>query len=258
MRNRLLLLLSAFVWLACQTSDSTEFGIEPGTNTYNDDASPAKKLFCSGTNCDNPNNIEQYSYNSAGKLTRVEYVGRVTSGKMETYSYIDYTYNQNGQLIQKVRFGKYGSGSVWVAYDESEYLYVDGVLKTERNYFNQRNPEQRVLTGQVEYEFKNGKLTEQKWFDANKQLSRRVVNDYKDNVLIRETWYSDTNKIIRLFTHSFAGNRRQISEHMPNSKEQIALIEKLYDKQGRLSTEETKVNNPLLCSMVAGIIRYTY
>ncbi|KAA9347912.1 hypothetical protein [Larkinella humicola] len=258
MKNRLLLLLSASLWLACQPGDSSEFGIEPGGNTYNDEASPTQKLFCNGTNCDNPNNLETYSYNSAGKLIRIDYIGRVPSGKTETYSYHEYRYNPNGQLAGKTRFGKYGTGSEWVAYDESEYEYADGVLKTERNYFNQRNPEQRVLTGLVEYIYQGGKITEQKWFDANKKLYRRVVNEYKDNVLTRESWYSDTDKVTRLFTHTFAGNRRQISEHLPNSSDQIALIEKTYDKQGRLLTEETKVNNPLLCAMVAGIIRYTY
>jgi YD repeat-containing protein len=258
MKNRLLLLLSASLWLACQTGDSSEFGIEPGGNTYNDEASPSKKLFCNSGNCDNPMNIEQYTYNSAGKLTRIEFLNRNISGKLEIYSYVENRYNQSGQLVGKARFGKYSSDIAWVAYDESEYEYVGGVLKTERNYFNQRNPEKRVMTSQVEYEFKEGKKVGQKWFDANNQLSYRVVYDYKDNVLTRETWYSNTDKIIRLFTHSFAGNRRQISEHMPNSDEQIALIEKTYDKQGRLFSEETKVNNPLLCSMVAGTIRYTY
>ncbi|GAB3899138.1 hypothetical protein GCM10028803_19730 [Larkinella knui] len=258
MKKRLLLLLSASFWLACQPNDSADFGIEPGGNTYNDEAAPKRKLFCNGTNCDSPNNFEQYSYNADGKLTRIEYIGRVASGKTETYAYVEYTYNQKGQLLGKTRFGKYGDDAGWVAYDESEYEYADGVLKTELNYFNQRNPEKRVLTGLSEYRFEDGKIVEQKWFDANRKLNRRVVNDYKDNVLIRETWYSDTDKITRLFTHSFAGNRRQISEHMPNSNDQIALIEKTYDKQGRLSTEETKVNNPLLCAMVAGIIRYEY
>jgi hypothetical protein len=258
MRNRLLLLILAFLWLACQPGDSSEFGIEPGGNAYNDETSPTQKLYCNGTNCDNPNNIEKYTYNPAGKLTRVDYVSRVASGQMEVYSYFEYRYNSNGQLVLKTRFGKYGSGSNWVAYDETEYEYADRVLKTERNYFNQRNPEQRVLTGLVEYTYKDGKKIEQKWFDANQKLSRRVVYDYQENVLTRETWYLDSNKAFRLFTHSFAGNRRQISEHLPNSNDQIALIEKTYDKQGRILTEETKVNNPMLCVMIAGIIRYTY
>jgi hypothetical protein len=257
MKNRLLLLLSALLWLSCQ-KDSAEFGIEPGGNTYNDEASPVRKSFCGSANCDNPYTIEQYTYNKDGKLTRIDYLNRVASGKMETFSYVEQVYNKHGNLIGKIRFGKYGTSSEWVAYDESEYEYANGVLKTERNYFNQRNPEQRVLTGLVEYEFKDGKKTGQKWFDSKEQLSYRVEYEYNNTVLTRETWYSNTDKVFRFFTHSFAGNRRQVSERMPNSTELIALIEKTYDQKGRLSTEETKVNNPLLCSMVAGTVRYEY
>lgn len=257
MKNRLLILLSAALWLACQSKDSSEFGIEPGGNTYNDEAAPTKKMMCSGTNCENPNSIEQYTYNKNGKLVRIDYLSRGTSGKMELFSYVEQIYNKHDNLVGKIRYGKYGNEG-WTAYEESEYEYADGALKTERIYFNQRNPSQRVLTGLVQYEFKDGKKIGQRWFDAKEQLSYRVAYDYKDNVLTRETWYSNTDKITRLFTHSFAGKRRQISEHMPNSNEQIALIEKVYDNKGRLFSEETKVNNPLLCSMVAGIIQYAY
>ncbi|RRB07553.1 hypothetical protein [Larkinella rosea] len=257
MKNRLLILLSAALWLACQSKDSSEFGIEPGGNTYNDDATPTKKMMCSGTNCDNPNSVEQYTYNKNGKLIRIDYLGRVASGQMEVLSYVEQIYNKHDNLVGKIRYGKYGSEG-WTAYEESEFEYAEGGLLTERIYFNQRNPEKRVLTGLVQYEFKDGKKIGQKWFDAREQPSYRVAYEYKNDVLIRETWYSDTDKIIRLFTHSFAGNRRQISEHMPNRSEQIALIEKTYDKKGRLITEETKVNNPLLCSMVAGVIQYAY
>lgn len=36
------------------------------------------------------------------------------------------------------------------------------------------------------------------------------------------------------------------------------MVEKSYDAQGRLSSEETRVMNPLLCTMQAGVIRYVY
>lgn len=45
-----------------------------------------------------------------------------------------------------------------------------------------------MLTGQIEYEFKDGKKMGQTWSDAQGKVSRRVVNDYKNNTLIRETW----------------------------------------------------------------------
>ncbi|GAB3936452.1 hypothetical protein GCM10028804_56890 [Larkinella terrae] len=246
------------MWLACQSKDSSEFGIEPGGNTYNDEASPAKKMMCSGTNCDSPVSVEQYTYNKNGKLVRTDYLGRVASGQLELFSYVEQIFNKHDNLVGKIRYGKYGNDNTWTAYEESEYEYADGALKTERIYFNQRNPEQRVLTGLVQYEFKDGKKIGQKWFDAREQLSYRVTYEYKNDVLTRETWYSNTDKVTRVFTHSFAGNRRQVSEHLPSSTEQIALIEKVYDKKGRLFSEETKVNNPFLCSMVAGIVQYAY
>ncbi|MGV3557086.1 hypothetical protein [Larkinella arboricola] len=257
MKNRLLLLFSALVWFACQ-NESSEFGIEPGGNTYNDDASPLRKVFCFSGNCENPTNTEQYTYNKDGKLIRIDYLGLVAGGKLELQSYVEQVYNKHGNLVGKIRYGRYGNGAGWTAYNESEYDYENGVLKAERNYFNQRDPEQRVLTGTVEYEFKNGKKIEERVYDTNRQLSYRVVYEYKGDVLIRETWYSSTDKMSRYFAHSFAGNRRQISERMPRNEEQVALIEKTYDKKGRLSTEETKVINPLLCAMVAGVVRYEY
>lgn len=257
MKNRLLILLSAFLWFACQ-NESSEFGVEPGGNAYNDEAAPLRKVYCNSGECDSPINVEQYTYNKDGKPTRIDYLGRVAGGNMELFSYVEQIYNKHGNLVGKIRYGKYGSGANWVAYDESEYDYENGVLKAERNYFNQRNPEQRVLTGSVEYEFRDGKKVGQKWLDAANQVSYRVVYEYKGEVLIKETWYSSANKITRYFAHSFAGNRRQISERMPDREELIALIEKTYDKKGRLSTEETKVNNPLLCAMIAGVVRYEY
>ncbi|MFD1143263.1 hypothetical protein ACFQ4C_19200 [Larkinella insperata] len=257
MKNRLLLLFSALLWFACQ-NESSEFGIEPGDNTYNDESSPLRKVFCNSGECESPVNIEQYTYNKDGKQTRIDYLGRVPGGNLEVLAYVEQIYNKHGNLVGKIRYGKYGADGKWTAYDESEYDYENGVLKAERSYFNQHNPEQRVLTGSVEYEYKDGKKTGQRWYDARQQFSHRVEYEYKNKVLIRETWYSNADKATRYFTHSFAGNRRQISERMPNSEELLALIEKTYDKKGRLSTEETKVNNPLLCAMVAGIVRYEY
>ncbi|MGA0558392.1 hypothetical protein ACO2Q8_17155 [Larkinella sp. VNQ87] len=257
MKNRLLLLLLALFWFGCQP-EASEFGVEPGSNTYNDDASPARKVFCYSGDCEKPMTIEQYTYNKDRKLSRIEYLNRVSGDKLEVLSYEELIYNKHGNRVGKIRYGKYANETTWTVYNESEYDYENGVLKRERNYFNQRNPEQRVLTGSVEYEFKDGKKVGQRWLDANGQLSYRVEYEYKGNVLTRETWYSNAGKVNRYFAHSFAGNRRQISEHMPNHAELLALIEKTYDKQGRLTTEETKVNNPLLCAMVPGLVRYEY
>ncbi|GAB3336207.1 hypothetical protein GCM10027299_45990 [Larkinella ripae] len=245
------------LWLACQ-NEASEFGIEPGGNTYNDEASPVRKLLCGTANCLDPNSVEHYQYNKDGKLTRIDYQYRTSSGKLETFSYVEQIYNKHGNRVGKIRYGKYGTSSDWVAQEESEYAYENGFLKVERNYYNQRNPDQRVLTGSVEYDFKDGLKRGQQWFDANHHLSYRVAYEYKNEVLTRETWYSNDDKVMRYLTHSFAGSRRQISERMPNHDELIALVEKTYDKKGRLLTEETKVNNPLLCVMVPGMVRYDY
>ncbi|GAB3270298.1 hypothetical protein GCM10027347_40890 [Larkinella harenae] len=257
MKNRLLLFLSVFCWLACQ-NEASEFGIEPGGNTYNDEAAPLRKVFCFSKDCTELMNSEQYTYNKDGKLIRIDYLNRVPGGKLETLSYVEQIYNKHGNLVGRIRYGKYGTDGKWTAYDESEYDYENGVLKAERTYYNQRNPDQRVLSGSVEYEFKAGKKVGQKWLDRDGKPNHRVTYEYKGDVLTRETWYSNTDQVMRVFTHSFAGSRRQISERMPNRDELIALIEKTYDKKGRLLTEETKVNNPLLCAMVPGIVRYEY
>ena len=84
------------------------------------------------------------------------------------------------------------------------------------------------------------------------------MNTYKNNTLTTETWYGAADNVIRRFEHRFSDSRRQISEYIPNSSEQISMVEKTYDAHGRLSSEETKVINPLLCTMQAGIVRYVY
>src|SRR5690606_38313404 len=88
MKNRLLLFLSAPLWLlACQ---SDGFKIDPGGNMYNDEAAPSKKLFCSTANCDSPYKLEQYTYDSGGKLIRIDYLNRSGNGKLELFSYEAY------------------------------------------------------------------------------------------------------------------------------------------------------------------------
>ncbi|MFN8348329.1 MAG: hypothetical protein U0X91_25225 [Spirosomataceae bacterium] len=256
MRKNLYLLLLTGLWPACQSGVTSEFGTEPANSAYNDEAPRTKITYCTSAACDQIFNEERYLYNAAGQLTRIEYWNQSGSGKMEQNSYVEYLYNSNGQLTRKIRYGSPGVG--WVAYDESEFDYADGVLKTERTYFNRRNPDAKVLTGTITYEFKDGKKVSQKWYDDFNKLYRRATFEYKNNVLTRETWYGEKENVIRVFEHLFAGNRRQISEYLSDSKNQISMVEKTYDVQGRLLTQETKVNNPLLCAMTAGVVRYSY
>ncbi|WP_428659205.1 hypothetical protein [Runella sp.] len=257
MRKIIHLPVLALLWLfSCQSNDSAEFSIEPALRAYNDEASWVKISYCSAVDCDKPYSEEHYVYNAAGKLVRVNYMNRLASGTLEQGAYVEYTYNGNGELTRKIRYGIYGTG--WAPYDESEYEYAGGVLKEERTYFNRHNPEQKVLTGRIAYEFKDGKKIGQNYYDDFNKLYRRTTYEYKNNVLTRETWYGDKDNMLRIFEHTFAGNRRQIGEHMPDTRKQIALIEKAYDAKGRLITQETKVSDPLLCAMTPGMVRYSY
>jgi hypothetical protein len=257
MRKTISLLFSATLWLACQSNVSSEFGSEPAAIAYNDEAPRTKINYCTSVACDNSYSEERYLYNAAGQLTRIEYWNRGSSDKMEKNSYVDHLYNVTGQLTRKIRYG-ISSGAGWVAYDESEFDYADGVLKTERMYFNRRNPDTKVLTGSVSYEYKDGLKAAMNRYDDFNRLYNRVVYEYKNNVLARETAYGEKENVLRIFEHRFAGYRRQISESLPTSKEQLSMVEKTYDAQGRLTTQETKVSNPFLCSMAPGIVRYSY
>lgn len=222
---------------------------------YKDDAPMTRKIICTSADCENPIVEEQYTYNASGKLVKTIYLSRGTD-KMEQTSYSELAYNAAGQLISKIRYGK-NSGN-WVAYDEYAYEYVGENLMVERQYFNQRNPDQKVLTGMTEYNLENGKKVEMRVYDARKQMSYRVTYAYTNSVLTEESWFDATGKKMRYFSHAFAENRRQVSEYMPTKGDAISMVEKVYDKQGRLISEETKVINPLLCSMMPGITRYTY
>ncbi|WP_420148030.1 hypothetical protein [Spirosoma sp.] len=257
MKN-LILFFFLLALTACQSTEPDSFSIDPHLNAYTDDAPLSRKLFCNSINCENPYSQEVYTYHPDGKMSRVDQFAQTASGKLDLVSYSDYAYNPAGQLVGKIRYHKYGSGAQWIAYDESEYIYTNGVLSLERNYFHQQSPKQRILTGHIEYEFKDGQKTGQRWYDAQQKLSYRVVYSYRNNTVIGETWFGITDNQIRRFEHRFAGNRRQISEYVPNTDEQISMVEKTYDAQGRLSSEETKVINPLLCLMQAGVTRYVY
>lgn len=258
MKSQLLLLILPVFWTACQSTDSSTFGVDPQLSTYSDEAPRKQKLFCNSVNCEQPYNQEVYTYDPAGRLIRVDQFGRTASGNVEMNAYTSYQYASNGQLSSKIRYGSHRDIAGWIPYDESEYVYTAGALTQERTYFNQRNPDQRVFTGNIEYEFKDGKKVGQTWFDAQHARRYRVVYAYTNNTLTGETWVGATGNVIRRFAHQFGGNSRQISEYMPNSIEQISLVEKIYDAQGRISSEETKVINPILCSMQAGVIRYVY
>lgn len=256
MKKHLLFLLLVSCGLSCQQDDA-EFSVKP-TGQYNDEAQIALKVFCNSADCESPFAEEQYVYNTSGKRTRTNFLSRGTSGKLELNAYIEQTYNSGGQLMSKIRYGKYGNSSEWVAYDESAYEYVNDELVVERQYFNQRNPDQKVLTGLTEYIMADGKKVGMKMYDARKQLNYQVTYEYTNNVLTRETHKDATDKVMRYFEHAFAGSRRQISEYWGNRPEAISMVEKGYDKQGRLVSEETKVSNPLLCSMMPGVVRYGY
>ncbi|WAC12995.1 hypothetical protein [Dyadobacter pollutisoli] len=258
MKKIIRLLLLAPFWLACQSSDPAVFGVEPDYVAYNDEAPLLKKSFCGDAKCKNPNSEERYTYGADGKLSKVEIFARTTSAVMELQSYTDYIFDANGLMTGKVQYSKHGLLPGWVAYNESEFEYQGGLLIREKTYFNQHQPEQKVFTGAVEYQYQNGKKTGQKWTDDHNEFIRRVQYGYKNDVVNRETWYDQKDNVIRIFEHKFSGNRRQIGEYLLNSTELLAMIEKTYDEKGRLATQETKVNNPLLCAMAPGLIRYSY
>lgn len=258
MRKILRLLLLGPLWLGCQPSENSEFGIEPDYVAYDDEAPMLKKTFCSDAKCKDPNYEERYTYNADGKLSKVENFGRTISGTMEMLSYTDYLFDSNGIMTRKIQYGRNSVQSGWVAQYESELEYQNGLLKVEKTYFNRNSLEGKVFTGAVEYEYEDGKKVGQRWTDDRNKFIRRVRYGYKNDVVNLETWYDDKDNVIRIFEHKFSGNRRQIGEYLLNSKELLAMIEKTYDTKGRLATQETKVNNPLLCAMTPGLIRYSY
>ena len=258
MRRILRLLLLGPLWLACQSGDPSNFGIEPDYVAYDDDAPLLKKAFCSDASCKDPSYEERYTYTADGKLSKAESFGRTTSGSMEMLSYTNYFFDANGRMMRKIQYGRHGLSTGWVANSESEFEYQDGVLKAEKTYFNLFQTDEKVFTGAIEYEYEDGKKTGQKWTDDRNRFIRRVSYGYKNGVVNLETWYDDKSNVIRIFEHKFSANRRRISEYLPNSRELLAMIEKTYDEKGRLLTQETKVNNPLLCAMTPGLIKFSY
>ena len=257
MKKNLYLLIVIPLWLACKPSDAPEFGIEPEL-AYNDEAMFSKKTSCTDAACNDPFNEEVYVYDPSGKLTQINYYSRIEIGKMDYFNYTDFIYNTSGQLTKKISYNKIPQGTGFEIANESEFEYKNGVLESEKMFSIFKNPERRVPTGQIVYEFKNGRKSGQTNYDMQNKVSYRIGYIYKNDVLTRETYYDPSGKEFRSFEHKFAGNLRQIGEYIPGTREQVALIEKGYDEKGRLITQMTKVSNPLLCAMAPGMIRYSY
>jgi hypothetical protein len=252
-----LLLLTGLI-AACKSNQADDFKVEPGSIAYNDEARVLKKTYATAADKANEINTEErYTYDASGNLTRVDGY-QFYQGKMGHVFYQEDIYNAGGQRIRRTYYSK-NAENKWLAGRELEYEYENGVLKKEKAYYYVDNSQDtRRLASVTVYEFKDGKKVRQKFYGDQNVLYYEIVYSYSNNILTLETVYNEKGEVTRTFEHKFSGNRRQISEHMPTMKEQIALIEKTYDAKGRLSSEETKVNNPLLCSMMAGFIRYHY
>lgn len=257
MRKNLLLTLLTPFWLACNTSDESEFGIQPALESYNDEAPALRKSYCFDSDCKEMSSEDKYIYDGTGKLTRLENIGRTANGTMTVYQYSEYTYESSGSLAFKEDYVKNASQTEWVLFNKTEYEYEAGLLKTEKLY-NYANSGNKTLLRSTVHEFTNGTKTGQAWYDAHGKMSYSVKYGYKNGVLNFETWYDASGKANRTFEHKFAGNRRQIGEYLIGSRELLAMIEKTYDDKGRLLTQETKVNNPLLCALPPGKIQFTY
>lgn len=259
MKKIFYILLLTVLIAACKSSRSDDFGVEPGSGAYNDEALVVKKTYATSADKSNEINTEEhYSYNTDGKLSRIDSY-QFYMGKKNLASYQEYIYNASGQRIRHTYYFKNASND-WKAGRELAFEYENGVLKTEKAYYYRVSnyQDEKVPASITTYEFKDGKKVGQKYFSDQNKLISETVYAYTNNILNRETWSNDKGEVIRVFEHKFSGNRRQITEYLPAWDGEIALIEKTYDGQGRLSTEETKVNNPLVCSMMAGFVKYHY
>lgn len=252
------LILLTPLWLACNSNDSSDFGIEPALVSYDDDAPALRKSYCFDANCKEIMNEDRYHYDAQGRLTRIDNESRNATGTMQVYQYSEYEYTPSGLLANKTEYIKNANQSDWVLFNETEYTYEAGLLKTEKLYNYQQNPGNKILIRSTDHEFVDGKKRGQRWFDAQGKLSYRVEYGYKNGVLNLETWYDASDKANRTFEHKFSGNSRQIGEYLIGSRELLAMIEKTYDDKGRLLTQETKVNNPLLCALPPGKILFSY
>lgn len=257
MKNLSTLLILIPFWIACQSSEPSEFGIEPKLAAYNDDAPVLRKTSCMDANCKEIMSEDKYIYDASGKLTRIDNIVRTGKATMDIYSYVEYLYNAAGQLSHTATHSRiYETG--WTLTLETDFEYTNDILTFEKTYSHQMSAGTKTLIRSLEYEYKDGKKMGQRYLDGQNKLMYRVEYGYKNNVLNLETWYDSEDKANRTFEHTFSGNRRQIGEYLLSSREVLAMIEKTYDEQGRLSTQTTKVNNPFLCSLAPGLIKYSY
>ncbi|WP_128545015.1 hypothetical protein [Larkinella soli] len=257
MKHRLLLILPLF-WVACQTDNAVVPGLDPGEMAYNDEAGAVRKLYCNSGKCEDPLSIEEYKYDASRRLIRVNRISRNAKGSLEVFSYDELTYDEAGRLVRKTNFFKAYNLDGWTPGSVFEFEYEGGSLKTERQYQVLYPQNQLSLIGTVRYGFRDGKKVLQESFDLQNRLSTRVEYEYRKNVLSRESYYNGEGKLFRKVEHSFAGNRRVLNEYWSGQDKPISSMEKRYDDQRRLSAEETKVMNPLLCAMLPGWVRYEY
>lgn len=252
------LILLTPLWLACNSNDSSEFGIEPALVSYDDDAPALRKSYCADANCTEIMNEDRFSYNAQGNITLIENAGRNPSGGTTVYQYSEYAYDPSGLLKTKTEYIKDSKQENWIVFNITEYDHEAGLIKSEKLYNYQTYAGQKTLLRSIVHEYAAEKKSGQRYYDAQGKLSYRVEYGYKNGVLNFETWYDASDKANRTFEHKFAGNSRQIGEYLIGSRELLAMIEKTYDDQGRLLTQETKVNNPLLCALPPGKILFSY
>lgn len=258
MRKNLLLILLTPFWLACNTDDKSEFGIQPALESYNDEAPALRKSYCFDSDCKELSSEDKYIYDGTGKLTRLENLSRTANGTLAVYQYSEYFYDASGLLTHKTDYIKNASQTDWVLYNKTVYEHEAGLLKSEKLYNYQSIYGETTPLRSTVHEYASGKKSGQRWYDAQGKMSYRVEYGYKNGVLNFESWHDASDKLNRTFEHKFSGNRRQIGEYLIGSRELLAMIEKTYDAKGRLLTQETKVNNPLLCSLPPGKIQFTY
>lgn len=258
MKRDLLLLRFALVWLGCDSNNESAFVIEPALASYIDDAPAVRKSYCADSDCKRLSSEDKFTYDAQGKLTRIDNFVHSGDGTMVPYQYSEYLYTSSGLLTSKTDYAKNANQTDWHPYSQIEFEYDAGLLKVERQYSFLYASSTKTLTRSTVNEFVDGKKSGQRWFDAEKNLIYRVEYRYKSGVLNHETWYDAGDKVNRTFEHKFSGNRRQIGEYLAGSRELLAMIEKSYDDQGRLLTQETKVNNPLLCALAPGKIQFIY
>ena len=177
--------------------------------------------------------VEDYEYNSKGKLTKKSYYG----GNRETiYYYEQYFYDTDGFLKYKIKNNSnIYSPTGFLTLDSTVFNYSTGVLISKRTIYPQAN-----TYDEVKYEYDESKLKVESFY-YNDTYSDKIVYEYEKERINNKYHYNNTDNLIS--TTNYLYYEKFLKETLKFTSNNELLTKTNYDYyyDGKLKRETFEV-----------------